>query len=330
MERAVKWIAALGLALLAAGCSANDHRERSVRVAFVGDVLLDSAPGRSIRAGGDPFAAVAQPLKDADLTIANLECSVANGGDRVHKEYTFRADPSALGVLKRYVGVVSLANNHSGDYGANALNETMSHLARARVEFFGAGKNSKEAHAPLVVERHGIKLALLGYDEYQPRRFEAGPNSPGVAWSEDEQVVADIGEARRRGATAVIPFMHWGWEEEDGPTTRQRALARKMIDAGATAVVGAHPHRTQGVEYYRDRLIVYSLGNFVFDLTENDIERRGWLLRVELDERGVKRWATLLVRIDLEGNPTPDRAARTPCGRRERVRVEECLGGELP
>ncbi len=326
----MKRVAALGLALLAASCSANAQREPSVRVAFVGDVLLDSAPGRSIRAGGDPFAAVAQPLTEADVTVANLECSVANGGERVHKEYTFRAAPSALGVLKRHVGVVSLANNHSGDYGPSALDETMNHLAREHIDFFGAGSNLKEAHAPLFVERRGLRLALLGYDDYQPRRFEAGPNSPGVAWSEDEQVVADIGEARRRGATLVIPFMHWGWEEEDEPTPRQRALARRMIDAGATAVIGAHPHRTQGVEYYRERLIVYSLGNFVFDLTENDIERRGWLLRVELDERGVRRWATLLVRIDLDGNPTPDRAARTPCGRRERVRVEQCLGGELP
>ncbi|HET9932734.1 MAG TPA: CapA family protein [Polyangiaceae bacterium] len=321
-------LTALGLALLAVACGESGHSEVRARVTFVGDVLLDSAPGNTIRDGGDPFASVAQVLTDSDLSIANLECSVATTGERAYKEYTFRADPRTLTLLKRYVGVVSLANNHSGDYGPAALTETMKHLTERNIRFFGAGKDSQDAHSPLLVQARGVKLGLLGYDEYQPRWFEAGPNRPGVAWSEDEQVVDDIRAARARGAAVVIPFMHWGWEEEDEPTPRQRALAHRMIDAGADAVVGSHPHRVQGAEIYRDRPIVYSLGNFVFDLTESDIERLGWLLRVELDERGVRRWSTLLVRIDSRGSPALDRSAWTPCGTRGRVRVGRCLGGD--
>jgi poly-gamma-glutamate synthesis protein (capsule biosynthesis protein) len=103
-----------------------------------------------------------------------------------------------------------------------------------------------------------------------------------------------------------------------------------MIDAGAEAVIGAHPHRTQGVEYYRGKLIVYSLGNFVFDLTESDDERLGWVLQAELDDRGIRRWATLVVRIDRSGVPIPDAHAETPCGTRMRPTIERCRGGALP
>ena len=95
-------------------------------------------------------------------------------------------------------------------------------------------------------------------------------------------------------------------------------------------MIGAHPHRTQGVEYYRGKLIVYSLGNFVFDLTDSEAEQLGWLLRLELDESGVRRWATLLVHIDERGTPTPDAQAKTPCGNRSSGRIGTCRGGSLP
>ncbi|MGC4089207.1 MAG: CapA family protein [Polyangiaceae bacterium] len=316
---------ALLVALLLSACDSPHHTS----AVLVGDVLLASEPGERIRAGQDPFRGVAAQLANADVTVANLECSVARSGSPVDKEYTFRAEASALEILRQHVRAVSLANNHSGDYGRGALLETMTHLERAGVRYFGAGPNLRAAHEPLLLDSHGVKLALLGYDEYQPRWFEANVNAPGVAWSEDEQVVSDIARARLN-ADVVVPFLHWGWETEDEPSARQRALARKMIDAGAAAVVGAHPHRTQGVEYYRDRPIIYSLGNFVFDLCESDAERLGWLLRLELDRCGVARWSTLLVRIDAEGTPWPDPSALTPCGRRERGRVEACKNGALP
>lgn len=104
----------------------------------------------------------------------------------------------------------------------------------------------------------GLRIAVLSYNEYKPRSFEAGPESPGIAWSEDSQVVSDIRAARAAGADLVIPFMHWGWEREPAPDERQRQLAHRMIDAGADVVVGGHPHVTQGAEYYRGKLIVYN------------------------------------------------------------------------
>jgi poly-gamma-glutamate capsule biosynthesis protein CapA/YwtB (metallophosphatase superfamily) len=86
----------------------------------------------------------------------------------------------------------------------------------------------------------GLRVAVLAYNEFKPRSFEAGADWPGIAWSEDSQVVADIRAARAAGADLVIPFMHWGWEREPQASARQRQLARLMIDAGADLVVGGH------------------------------------------------------------------------------------------
>ncbi len=290
----------------------------SLSLIFAGDVMLDDGPGRVVADGRDPLAAVAPLLAGADYRIANLECPVATTGSPLdNKIYSFRAHPRVLSVLKGRFDAVSLANNHSGDYGQVAFTETMALLDGAGVHRFGGGRNLVEAHAPLWIERKGLRIAVLGYNEFKPRVFEAGANHPGIAWSEDSHVIADIRAARKAGADLVIPFMHWGWEREPKPLARQRALARRMIDAGAAAVVGGHPHVTQGAELYRGRPIVYSLGNFVFDgFDELPAGRVGWLLRLELDRRGVAAWRTFEARMDGEGVPSPATGAVTPCGRR--------------
>jgi poly-gamma-glutamate synthesis protein (capsule biosynthesis protein) len=193
---------------------------------------------------------------------------------------------------------------------------------------FGGGRNLAEAHRPHWIERNGIRIAVLGYNEFKPRAFEAGATTPGIAWSEDSQVVADIRAARAAGADLVIPFMHWGWERERQPTDRQRQLARTMIDAGADVVVGGHPHVTQGVDTYKGKLIVYSLGNFVFDGFE-DVPggTTGWLLRLTLDRHGLLRWDTVVAEMDADGVPHPQPGARSPCGEASqgRVTVAECV-----
>ncbi len=173
-----------------------------------------------------------------------------------------------------------------------------------------------DAHRPLVVDIRGIKLAILGYNEFKPRSFEATPTRAGVAWSVDEQVEADIRLARSKyQADLVIPFMHWGEEEVPEPNDRQRTLARKMIDAGADVVVGGHPHITQGAETYRGHLIVYSLGNFVFDGWDEGPCRVGWLLRLALDKRGLVEWDTVVAHADDRGIPRRDLATKSPRGR---------------
>ncbi|HTY02882.1 MAG TPA: CapA family protein [Rhodocyclaceae bacterium] len=298
----------------------------SVRLVFAGDVMLADGPGRLITAAGDPLAPFAAILADADYRIGNLECPLATVGKPLEsKIYDFRADPRAAIVLKGRFDAMSVANNHSGDYGKAAFLETLATLDGQKIRHVGGGRNLAEAHTPLWIEKKGLRVAVLAYDEFKPRSFEAGADSPGVAWSEDSQVVADIRAARAAGADIVIPFMHWGWEREPQPSARQRRLARLMIDAGADVVVGSHPHVTQGTEIYRGRPIIYSLGNFVFDGFKLPAAKIGWLLRLDVDKHGVPSWLTFAARIDEDGVPHPEPGARTPCGTRSRLVAGGCV-----
>ncbi|GAB3242137.1 CapA family protein [Chitinimonas naiadis] len=297
----------------------------TVRLLFAGDLMLDDGPGHTIAAGGDPLAHFAAQLQDADYRIGNLECPVATTGKALdNKIYTFRAKPAVLDILKGRFDAVAVANNHSGDYGKEAFLETLTHLDRAGLAHFGGGRNLTEAHKPLWLERKGLRIALLSYNEFKPRSFEAGASQPGIAWSEDSHVVRDIQAARAAGADLVIPFMHWGWEREPEPSGRQRQLARLMIDAGADAVVGGHPHVTQGADLYRGKPIIWSLGNFVFDGFGEGPARLGWLLRLNLDKQGVVSWDTLAAQMDEDGTPSPVPGASTPCGQRGQTTVSLC------
>jgi poly-gamma-glutamate synthesis protein (capsule biosynthesis protein) len=179
---------------------------------------------------------------------------------------------------------------------------------------------------PLVIERNGLRIALLGYNEFFPRSFEADFDKPGIAWSEDEQVRLDIQTARTRyHADLVIPVMHWGWEHEKLASARQVQLARLMIDAGADAVVGGHPHVTQNVDQYQGKPIIYSLGNFVFDGFADPDSNTGWLLRMEADRSGVRSWRTYVAHMDSKGTPHPDIKSAGLCWERGQEKAAACI-----
>ena len=298
-------LACLGYA--GAALAQNPNQQSVVSLAFVGDVMLDDTPGRVVRRGRDPFAPFAAVLASADIRIGNLECVVSTRGRAdPQKPYSFRAHPRVLKFVRKHFDAMGLANNHSGDYGPAAFADMLGLLEAAGIAYFGGGRNLAAAHLPLILERKGLRIALLGYNEFFPRWFEADDVSPGIAWSEDEQVRYDITQARASGqADLVITLMHWGWEQEERANARQRKLARLMIEAGADAVVGGHPHVVQDVEIYRGRPIVYSLGNFVFDGFSEMKNNTGWLLRLEVDKRGVRALRTTVALIDREGIPHP-------------------------
>lgn len=300
-----RWLAAVMLSLSAL-CSSKAAAESLVSIVFVGDVMLADRPGQLIKQGADPFAPFAHLLDSADVRVANLECVIAQGGKPEDKPYTFRAHPRVLKLLRRHVDAVSVANNHSGDFGRMAFAEMLQRLDHAKLPFFGGGRDLSQAHTPLLIERRGLRIALLAYDEFFPRSFEAGENHPGVAWSEDKQVVLDIRQARTvHQADIVIPFMHWGEEHQPRANDRQRELARLMIDAGADTVVGTHPHVVQDIELYKGKPIVYSLGNFIFDGFDDADNNTAWALRLQVDRAGVRHAHIHVGRIDKNGTPHP-------------------------
>ncbi|MFC0350861.1 CapA family protein [Undibacterium danionis] len=318
-------------ATLAQTSETSVQRSKQVSILFVGDVVLDDLPGKAIEQGEDPFAAFEKIFASADIRIANLECVVATTGKAAEKNFTFRAHPRVIPVLKKHFDAISLANNHSGDYGPTAFSEMLALLKEQKMAYFGGGNNLSEAHRPHIIEKNGMRIALLGYNEFMPRSFEANIHKAGVAWSEDEQVVRDINAARQQyKADIVIPFMHWGWENEMTANQRQRQLARIMIDAGADAVIGGHPHVIQDTETYKGKPIIYSIGNFMMDALDNEAQTLGWAVRLHLDQNGVKAWDTSIAKINPEGTPAPQSNTNSPCWNKTTGLKTSCENTQIP
>jgi poly-gamma-glutamate synthesis protein (capsule biosynthesis protein) len=276
-----------------------------LRIVFAGDIMLDGGPGHIVTNGGDPFAAVAPLLRDADLTVGNLECAVTRDGHAVDKPYTFKGPKSALPLLKKYFSAVSLANNHSGDWGKRGFADELTLLQEAGLPWFGGGANEREAHRPLVLTANGRRVAFLGYNDFPPRSFAAKRNAPGTAWLVEKDVLRDIQTAKHQADTVLL-FLHWGEELEEAPLPEQQALARRLIDAGADAIIGAHPHVTQTIDWCKNRPIVYSLGNFLFDYFPGDPPVwKGWIVRLTFGADAAPKLEQFTVELDPAGVPHP-------------------------
>jgi len=298
-------IAVTSLVLCAAPVCLAAEPPATVRIVFAGDIMLDGGPGHIVTNGGDPFAATASILQDADLTVGNLECAITREGHAVDKPYTFKGPKSALPLLKKYFSAVSLANNHSGDWGKRGFADELTLLGEAGLPYFGGGANEREAHKPLVLTANGRRVAFLGFNNFKPRSFAAKGKQPGTAWLVEQDVVRDIRSARQQ-ADLVILFLHWGQELEDTPLPEQQALARRLIDAGADAIIGAHPHVTQTIDWYKDRPIVYSLGNFLFDYFPTDPPVwKGWIVRLTFGADPAPKLEKYTVELDPAGVPHP-------------------------
>jgi len=265
-------------------------RVRPLVLKAVGDVTFGDGVLTAIRANGTryPWRSVARPLRNADLAVANLEGAVSTrGAPWPGKIYTFRGPPSALRTAARFAGidVVSLANNHSLDYGRTAFLDTIRHARRFGLARAGGGADLRRARRPAILVRGNLRVAFLGISDVRPLGFDAGTGTPGATPAFPEYIRADVRAVRRR-ADVVVAYFHWGVERATRPNDRQRSLTRTALDAGAHVVLGAHPHVLQPRKQRRNRLVAWSLGNFVFAAHSPGTERTG-ILRVKLGARGV-------------------------------------------
>lgn len=262
---------------------------RGLRLAAVGDVNLGDGPGAQIAAHGAsyPWASVGPRLRAADLTFGNLECAVSLRGRAQEKTYVFRGRPSSLEAMRTAAGfdVVNLANNHAGDYGDTALLDTLRNVRRFGMLPVGAGATEAAAYRPQVVEALGLRVAFVGFSVILPYEFRAQGRNPGTAWGVPDRVRDGVRRAARE-ADVVIATFHWGIERDRTEAPDQRRLARIALDAGATAVIGAHPHVLQPIRRLPGRLIAYSLGNFVFSAASPGTQNTG-ILNVRLGARRV-------------------------------------------
>ena len=233
----------------------------------VGDVMLAGRWAATIRKSGYdfPFRAVSAELKKGDITLANLETPIARSGiEFTDKKFRFRAEPAIAPALKLAgINLVTLANNHSMDFGGTALTETLQYLEASGIAWIGAGKNLSEARRAAFYTIKGKKFAFLGYSLTQPTEFFAGTSRPGTAPGYEKIFGEDIANARKLVDHVIVSF-HWGTEGKTSVQAYQRVIAHKAVDAGADVIIGHHPHVLRGVERYKNGIIFYSLGNFTF------------------------------------------------------------------
>ncbi len=275
-----------------------------------GDVMGDRGVRAFVSEDGAPavFAKVKPFLQSAQLAFVNLECPISDEGTaKVAKEYTFRA-PTSLpaGLVSAGIDVVSVANNHVLDYGQSALTDTLRRLDAAGVAHAGAGANSSSAAAPALLITPAGTVAVLAFTEIIPAGFEAGSHQPGVnpATPGYTRLLSAVKAAAAR-ADFVVVSVHWGIEYSARANADQRALAHRIIDAGADIVIGHHPHVIQGIELYRDKLIAYSLGDFVFDHYGRSTGE-AFVLQATLPQEGLPSLEIVPVYLnDTSGVPAP-------------------------
>ncbi|MFO7681886.1 MAG: CapA family protein [Chloroflexota bacterium] len=282
-----------------------------VHLAAVGDIMLDRTLGSVIADGGIefPFRLVADSLQPADITVGNLETALGDTGEPVVKSYTFQSPPGAAESLAwGGFDVVSLANNHALDYGPESLLQGIDLLKAQNVAPIGAGINAAAARAPHIINVNGYDVAFLGYVHvpveargvyFDTATWTATETEPGLAWAVPEEIKEDV-TAVLPQADLVVVVLHSGYEYVEPPSEEQTAAAQAAIDAGADIVIGHHAHILQAVQFYKDGIIFYGLGNFAFNIDGNPDTA---ILNVWLDKAGVRQFEFIPAIVQYGGQP---------------------------
>jgi poly-gamma-glutamate synthesis protein (capsule biosynthesis protein) len=283
------------------------EKEEPIEILFVGDIMLSRGVAyQTEQHGGDgkyPFEGTAEVLRSADITFGNLEGPLSDKGVDQRHLYSFRADTKMLDGLT-YAGfdVLSLANNHIGDWGVEALSDTALRLKAAGIDPVGVGQTIQDAHEPAVRYVDGKRIAFLAYTNLLPGRFVATDATPGATYFSLEGIIEDISKAKEH-ADIVVVSLHWGEEYETEPRAYQIEWGHMLIDMGADIIVGHHPHVVQPVERYNSGIIIYSLGNFVFDQNFSKETMRGMAVSVSIDDEDALSYEAHEVLISSQFQP---------------------------
>ena len=291
----------------------------------VGDIMLARRVGARMRAEDDytyPMRPLARRLARAEITVGNFESTLSRDGSATQGTDSFGADVGAVRALRLGgFDLVSLANNHVGDYGQGALRQTLDRFEQRSVATVGAGRNATEARRPLVLERDGIRVGFVATDSIGEtpaagsnragtNRLNMPPRTGPFDREALDRIGADI-TALKRTVDTVIVMTHWGTQYTHVPEQSQRVAARAFAAAGADLVLGGHPHWVQGWETFGSTTVVHSLGNFVFDMDFQTKTREGVFVEIVLWGGEVKAMEPVPYVIDDQFRPrlvTGDRA----------------------
>lgn len=246
---------------------------RAIDVTVVGDVMLV----RGVPDAAKALAPMSRRLRGADLAVGNLESTLSLDGSPTQGGDSFGAGPELLGPLRRAgFDVLSLANNHTWDYGDRALVQTVRTLRQSPIAPFGAGADRREAERPAIVERGGVRFGFVGFNAIgeTPRALPDTlgavavrmPPRTGPLRQADLDRFTRLVRRTAERADVVVALPHWGTQYTHVPEPVQRRVGRAVVRAGADLVVGGHPHWVQGIDSVRGTPLLHSLGNFVFDM----------------------------------------------------------------
>ncbi len=281
-------------------------------VRFTGDVIPARCAYARMRELGDmtsAFRSVASTLDAADIAAGSLDAAVSDAGTPIGCERTFSLlapEAAMAGLTRAGYDVITVATNHAKDCGASACGDaafldTLANLRAAGIAPVGGGATLAEARAPAIIEAGRARFAFLGYDAIAPY-YHAGEAAPGTAPLREDYVREDVARAREV-ADVVIVMPHWGVEYTASPTASQRQMARAAVEAGATLVVGNHPHWVQANEMIGGAFVAYALGNFVFDQTWSVETQQGAMLEAVFWGAKLRGVRYLPVRIEDSHRP---------------------------
>ena len=315
----------LAASLLLAGCSAErpdaPERPSTTTLLVTGDLMLV----RRVPDAGAALAPMRDLLRGADLTVGNLESTLSTNGSPTQGGDSFGGSQALVPVLEDAgFDAVSLANNHNGDYGVPALLETVKTLRGGPVKAFGTGRNARVAARPAIVEApDGTSFAFLGFNAIgeTPRARGTGPVRcrSGCRLAPARSTRADLTRAtaavRRASSQAdvVVVVPHWGEQYTHRRYRVERRVARALVKAGADLVVGSHPHWVQGIDCVAGVPVLYSLGNFVFDMDHQPQVMEGVVLEATFDaDRLLSDAVASLPNGPADVRPTADPGRRRP------------------
>ena len=276
---------ALAVSLLLA-LPLNGNAQERCTLVFTGDILLDRGVRQTIgRHGVDHLftAGVDSVLHRAQVAVGNLECPATKVVAPKQKRFIFRAEPEWLQALRRHGFThLNLANNHTVDQGREGLTDTRRNIVAAGMVPIGAGRNMAEASRPVLLTAKPRRVWLVASLRLALENYTYLPGKPCVSQEPMDSLLVRISRLKAADPScAVIVSLHWGAEHTLQPTPTQRMEARRLIRAGADALVCHHTHTLQTVEHYRGRPIYYSIGNFIFD-QQRPLNSRAAMVQIDV------------------------------------------------
>lgn len=269
-----------------------------IELVAVGDVMLARGVNNKIKEMGPnyPFEKIQEIISQADIAFCNLECAISPKATGRFEHNNFCIKPEdAKGLSFAGFDVVSLANNHMFDCEKKGILSTMKFLTREKIKFAGGGKTIEEAMRPAIFNVKNTRVGFLAFCAYPMDWIVLEEDDPTIAFYDSSLAMEAIKELRRK-ADVIVVSLHWGVEYKKKPTSSQIKVAHQLIDAGAHLILGHHPHVLQEIEEYKNGVIVYSLGNFVFDQRKPET-KKSMILKAKLSKKGVIEYSTLPVQI---------------------------------